>query len=350
MASGNPTASATAERMASCGLALHGGDAEPGDRAELRPHHHGADDQDRGVLVDADRGEQPGQDHEGEIDARELDVLRRVLLDLLPHHRVGRRAAGGLHDLLGPVGDLGVDDLERDRAVVVDAELLEVVEQDARVLARDVGEDHVALRPARGAAQVDDVAHGLRRLQHLEGLLGLARRGDDAQVDHGGASVAGGVGPIGRGGASAGRECDARVAGEVDMRRRHRRPPRRLSSLSAREAPESPTASAVWAGGTALVSSAPAACARATVGTASLRCSPRHPPHVPMPPPAPRAGRRRRALARIAERQRASLQAPLQIAGRFSLLQSRFCARADQPGLAFRPTPTVPFTNTCSPL
>ena len=75
-----------------------------------------------------------------------------------------------LDGLLGPVGDLRVDDLERDRAVVVDAELLEVVEQDARVLARDVGEDHVALRPARRAPQVDDVAHGLRGLQHLEGL------------------------------------------------------------------------------------------------------------------------------------------------------------------------------------
>ena len=130
MASGKPTASATRRADGEPRLALHGGDAEAGDRAELRADHHRADDQDRRVLVDADRGEQPRQDHEGEVDAGELDVLRRPLLDLLPHHGVGRRAARALLDRsCRAVGDLRVDDLERDRAVVVDAELLEVVEQ-----------------------------------------------------------------------------------------------------------------------------------------------------------------------------------------------------------------------------
>ena len=45
----------------------------------------------------------------------------------------------------GRVGDLRVDLLERDRAVAVDAELLQVADHHAGVLAGDVAEDHVAL-------------------------------------------------------------------------------------------------------------------------------------------------------------------------------------------------------------
>ena len=49
--------------------------------------------------------------------------------------------------LVGELGDLRVDHLERDRPLLVDLELLEVGEHDARVLARDVAEDHVAFGP-----------------------------------------------------------------------------------------------------------------------------------------------------------------------------------------------------------
>ena len=65
------------------------------------PDDHRADDQDRRAEQDPDRGDQAGEDHEGEEVAAQLDVLRGPRLDLLPDHRVRRRARGGL---LGAVG------------------------------------------------------------------------------------------------------------------------------------------------------------------------------------------------------------------------------------------------------
>ena len=68
---------------------LDDGDAEPGERPELRPDDHRADDQDQRVGEDPHRGDQGRQDHEREEARRELDVLRGARLDLLPDHGVG---------------------------------------------------------------------------------------------------------------------------------------------------------------------------------------------------------------------------------------------------------------------
>ena len=68
--------------------------------------------------------------------------------------------------------------------VAGDAELLEVVDHDAGVLAGDVAEDHVARRAARGARQVDQVAGRGRRFEQVEDLLGEVGGHDDPQVDH----------------------------------------------------------------------------------------------------------------------------------------------------------------------
>ena len=117
---GKPTASAVSERRATPRAALDGGDAEAGERPELRADDHRADDQDRRAEEDPDRGDQAGEDHEDEEVAAQLDALRGARLDLLPDDGVGGHA---LRRPLGPsggVGDLRVDLLERDRAVAGD--------------------------------------------------------------------------------------------------------------------------------------------------------------------------------------------------------------------------------------
>ena len=53
----------------------------------------------------------------------------------------------------------GVDRHERDRAALVQVERLQVGEDDAGVLARDVAQDHVAVGPLGGAVEADDVDH-----------------------------------------------------------------------------------------------------------------------------------------------------------------------------------------------
>ena len=95
---GDPDREADRERrqraQGDVAAALDDRHAEPGERAELGPDHHRADDQDRRAEVDPDRGDQAGEDHEGEEVAAELGALRGARLDLLPDHRVGGRAAG----------------------------------------------------------------------------------------------------------------------------------------------------------------------------------------------------------------------------------------------------------------
>jgi hypothetical protein len=56
------------------------------------------------------------------------------------------------------------------------------------VLARDVAQDHVALRLQGRAVEVDDVHHGARAVEQLEHLVGRLLRRDDPQVDHGAAA------------------------------------------------------------------------------------------------------------------------------------------------------------------
>ena len=95
MASGKPTAER--ERRADRELAAGAGPrrrrSRPAGRTPGRPpsrRRSGSASPGRCPTVASSAGE----DHEGEEDAGELDVLARVLLDLLPHHRVGRRAPG----------------------------------------------------------------------------------------------------------------------------------------------------------------------------------------------------------------------------------------------------------------
>ena len=144
--------------------ALDDRDAEPGERAELGPDDHRADDQDRRVEEDPDRGDQAGEDHEGEEVAAELGVLRGARLDLLPDDRVGgqRRAAArsarsAASEICESICSIAI---EPSRAI---AELLQVADDHAGVLAGDVAEDHVARRLARRARQVDQVAGRRRR-------------------------------------------------------------------------------------------------------------------------------------------------------------------------------------------
>jgi hypothetical protein len=77
-------------------LALHEGHGQPRERAELGTHHHRADDQDRLVEEDAHRRDLHRDDHEAHEADRELGVLARVLLDLLPYHGVGGQPGGRL--------------------------------------------------------------------------------------------------------------------------------------------------------------------------------------------------------------------------------------------------------------
>ena len=81
--------------------------------------------------------------------------------------------------LLGPagaVGELRVDEVERDRPLLGDLQLLEVVDDHARVLAGHVGQDHVALGLLRHAREVDHVADRALGAQQVERLLrGLLR-------------------------------------------------------------------------------------------------------------------------------------------------------------------------------
>ena len=71
--------------------ALHERDAEPGQRPELGPDHHRADDQDLRVGEDPDRRDQRRQNHERDEAERELRALGGAGLDLLPDDGVRRR-------------------------------------------------------------------------------------------------------------------------------------------------------------------------------------------------------------------------------------------------------------------
>ena len=63
-------------------------------------------------------------------------------------------------------------------------ELFQVLDENARVLAGDVAEDHVSRRLLCGALEEDEVAGRGRGLQQRQHLLGEVMRDDDPQVDH----------------------------------------------------------------------------------------------------------------------------------------------------------------------
>jgi len=158
--------------------------AESGDRTELRPDDHRADDQDRGVEVDPDRSDQRREHHEGQERDRQRRALHRVLLDLLPDDRVGRLAAGELLGALAALGDLRIDRLQRDRPVLADPEVAQIRHDHARLLTRNVAQDHVAVRPARRPFEHDDVADRFRLVEQLQRAPRPVGLGHDPQVHH----------------------------------------------------------------------------------------------------------------------------------------------------------------------
>jgi len=132
-----------------------------------------------------------------------------------------------LDRLLGPIGDQRVDELERDRALLVDPELLEVGDHDARVLARDVGEDDVAMRVAGHALEQGDVADRIRALEQLERALRVVRRRDDPQMDYAGERIAAPA-AVGRRHGQLRATCKTRCTAELGF------PRRRAESADAR--------------------------------------------------------------------------------------------------------------------
>jgi hypothetical protein len=78
-----------------------------------------------------------------------------------------------------------VDLEDGDRALPLHAEVAQVAQDDRRLLAREVDEDEIALRPAGGAREVDEVAGGRLVVEQPEDIVGQRARHDDAQVVHG---------------------------------------------------------------------------------------------------------------------------------------------------------------------
>ena len=169
-------------------LAVDEGHRQPGQRPELGSHHHRADDQDGLVEEDAHGGDLHRDDHEAHEGDRKLGLLARALLDLLPYHRIGGQAGGRLLRCDGGVGYRGVDMLDSDGAHGRDVELLEVADDQARLLTGDVAQDHVPLRLVGSAVKVDDVDDCRRGAEQVERVVRDVFRRDDAEVDHGAAA------------------------------------------------------------------------------------------------------------------------------------------------------------------
>ena len=138
--------------------ALDERDAEPGDRPELGPDDHRADDQDRRVEEDPDRAIRHASDHEGEEDA-ESSMFSEVRASTSSQTTAspGRpsaafSAASATSEIAESMSSIAIEPSR------VDVELAQVGDDHARVLAGDVAEDHVALGLARRALEVDHVA------------------------------------------------------------------------------------------------------------------------------------------------------------------------------------------------
>src|SRR5688500_13516346 len=82
------------------------------------------------------------------------------------------------------IGELGLDELHRARAVTRDPELTRFLHDDARVRTRDVAQGHVALGLAREAREVHHVRDGWGGRQQLKRFTRLVARGDYAKVDN----------------------------------------------------------------------------------------------------------------------------------------------------------------------
>ena len=119
-----------------------------------------------------------------EVD-RQLGLLRGPGLDLLPDDGVAegcpRRACSAA---VGGVGELRVDRApSRSSRRAGCPSSLQLLDDDAGVLARDVAEDHVALGLAREPREVCDVHHRRGGRQQFERFPRLFARGDYTKVD-----------------------------------------------------------------------------------------------------------------------------------------------------------------------
>ena len=122
IATTNPATSATRGAPRDRRPAADDRDAQRRQRPELGADDHGADDQDRGVGEDPDRGEERRDDHEREVAEREIRALADLLLDLLPEDGVRRRAGSLAHRAARTFGERRVDARDRDRSVPVEPE------------------------------------------------------------------------------------------------------------------------------------------------------------------------------------------------------------------------------------
>jgi len=71
------------------------------------------------------------------------------------------------------------DAVDRDRSVALDAQLAQISDHDTGVLASDIAQNQIALRGARHAGQIDDVADRRRALQQRERAASARGRDDD---------------------------------------------------------------------------------------------------------------------------------------------------------------------------
>ena len=126
MASGKPTASAMPERTASSRRRWTSATQKPGDRAELGADDHRADDQDRrsrGRCRPPRSAPASTMNSRNTADSSTFSFVRSsTSSQTTASAGAPRRVAFGARRR--SVGDRGVDDLERDRALLVDAEVL----------------------------------------------------------------------------------------------------------------------------------------------------------------------------------------------------------------------------------
>jgi hypothetical protein len=152
--------------------------ADPGERAELGADRHRAHDQD-GVVEDHAAGRDHGrEDHEGAVGEGEGGLLVGGLGQLLPQDGVGALARGLLLGLLRAGGQRQVDVLDGDRAVPVDAEPAQPVQQLVPGLAGDIAEDQVPGGLAGRAGEYDQVGGAHRALDQLDHGVRPVRRSD----------------------------------------------------------------------------------------------------------------------------------------------------------------------------
>ncbi|WP_233258005.1 hypothetical protein [Micromonospora sp. S4605] len=143
--------------------------AERGQRAELRAHHHRADDEDRLVQQHTDAGDHRGHDEQHQVGRGEFGLLAGLRGDLVPDHRVGAAAGGGTGGPVGGRRDGQLHVVGGDAAAGLHAELPQAVQHAVGTLPDHIAEDEVAPRLAGGVAEHHQVGHpgiGGQQIRH----------------------------------------------------------------------------------------------------------------------------------------------------------------------------------------